>query len=93
MPCPAAKAASFRNDRSFRWTVFIPIAYCSRIGGRGVASADTCQGWVELKNDEAVSKGIKLFHIDLNSMRLEVSESWNGAETAHLALPLPTTYS
>jgi hypothetical protein len=26
-------------------------------------------------------------------MRLEVTESWNGAETARLAVPLPTTYS
>ena len=48
---------------------------------------------VEVKADDAVQKGIKLFHIDLNLMRLEVTESWNGAETARLAVPLPATYS
>ena len=48
---------------------------------------------VELKNDDEIQKGIKLFHVDLNSMRLEVIETWNGTETARLAMDLPRTYS
>jgi hypothetical protein len=48
---------------------------------------------VELKNDDSVQKGVKLFHVDLNSWRLEVTETWNGAETARLSMTLPRTYS
>jgi hypothetical protein len=48
---------------------------------------------VEVKNEKDVQRGIKLFHIDLNSMRLEVTETWNGIETARTMMELPRTYS
>jgi hypothetical protein len=48
---------------------------------------------IEVKNAQETQKGIKLFHIDLNTMRLEVTESWNGAETARMTMDLPRTYS
>jgi hypothetical protein len=48
---------------------------------------------VEVKDDQETRRGIKLFHIDLNAMRLEVTETWNGVETARAAMELPRTYS
>jgi hypothetical protein len=48
---------------------------------------------VDVKNERETQRGIKLFHIDLNSMRLEVTETWNGVETARTAMELPRTYS
>lgn len=48
---------------------------------------------VEVKHEDDAHRGVKLFHIDLNTMRLEVTESWNGVETARLAMELPRTFS
>jgi hypothetical protein len=47
---------------------------------------------VEVRGEDEPRRGIKLFHIDLAAMRLVVSESWNGAETARMTVPLPLTF-
>jgi hypothetical protein len=48
---------------------------------------------VEVGKEEEAQRGVKLFHIDLNTMRLEVTETWNGIETARISMELPRTYS
>jgi hypothetical protein len=48
---------------------------------------------VDVNQEAEPRRGIKLFHIDLNTMRLEVTETWNGIETARMAIELPRTFS